>query len=692
MSDLTIIIPARNEIFLSNTIDDILQNMRGNTEIIAVLDGEWPYISITDNPKVTLLHYNEAIGQRAATNEAAKLSTSKYLMKVDAHCSFDEGFDVKMMDVMQDNWTMVPIMRNLHAFNWVCIKCGAKRYQGPTPVNCPSCDNTKGFKMEMVWVGKNNPQSTSYCFDSEPHFQYFNEFKHRPEGKGNLTETMSLQGSCFMVTRDKYFELNLCDEAFGSWGSQGIEISMKTATSGGKVMVNHKTWYAHMFRTQGGDFGFPYKLSGRQVSHAKKYAKDLFFNNKWDKQIYPLSKIIKKFWPIPGWTDEDLSNLLKNEMTVERPGIYSIVNNTNGHIYIGSATNLARRFGEHLRMFHRNDHENKHLQNAWNKYGESVFSFNIEYFCKNEELVTKEQKFIDDYKEKIGWDNMYNMNPIAYSALGHRHTEESLLKMSIQQSGENNGFYGKHHSEETKQKISEAHLGQKAGIVYYTDNRLDPIIMKAVQNSIKKSCPDCEIISVSLQPIDFGTKNIALNEKRGYLTMFKQILAGLEASTADVVFLCEHDVLYNKSHFDFTPPKRDVFYYNDNRWHVDTKTGRTLFYHAQSTSQLCADRKLLVEHYRKRVERVEKEGFSYRLGFEPGNHPYPRGVDFYTRESYFSEYPNIDIRHTNNLTKSRWTKEEFRNKKNLWAWTEGDSVPGWSWEKGKFYDFLVHFN
>jgi hypothetical protein len=64
-----------------------------------------------------------------------------------------------------------------------------------------------------------------------------------------------------------------------------------------------------MFRTQGGDFGFPYKISVRDQEKAKSYAKDLFFNNKWDKQVRPLSWLLEKFWPVKGWTEEDLAKL-----------------------------------------------------------------------------------------------------------------------------------------------------------------------------------------------------------------------------------------------------------------------------------------------------------------------------------------------------------------------------------------------
>jgi hypothetical protein len=53
--------------------------------------------------------------------------------------------------------------------------------------------------------------------------------------------------------------------------------------------------------TDGAFFSFPYPLSGKQVENAKKIAKDLFFNNKLDKQIHSLGWLVKKFWPVPGW-------------------------------------------------------------------------------------------------------------------------------------------------------------------------------------------------------------------------------------------------------------------------------------------------------------------------------------------------------------------------------------------------------
>lgn len=307
--DLSILIPARNEEFLKYTIEDILRNIRGNTEIIVALDGYWPNPVLHDHPRVTLIHFSKSIGQRASINACARLSRAKYVAKCDAHCAFDEGFDVKLMNDMKDNYTMVPVMRNLHVFDWVCGKCGNRTYQGPTPKSCSKCDNTDDFFKDIVWISKTNPQSDSYCFDTEPHFQYFREWRnssiYKEQLKTGLTETMSLQGSFFMCTRENYWKWNLCDESAGSWGNQGIEVALSTWLNGGRCIVSHKTWYAHLFRTQG-DFSFPYALSGKEVEKTKKYIKEKLFN----KYIVWL---IRYFSPVPGWTEEKIQELEKTE-------------------------------------------------------------------------------------------------------------------------------------------------------------------------------------------------------------------------------------------------------------------------------------------------------------------------------------------------------------------------------------------
>jgi glycosyltransferase involved in cell wall biosynthesis len=531
--DLTIIIPARNEIFLTNTVDDIISNMEAHTQVIVVLDGyehSWPDPPVNINPRVDVIHLSESIGQRAAINMAARMSKAPYIMKVDAHCAFGPGFDRIMLEDMQDDWTMVPKMYNLHAFDWVCPN-GHKRYQGKSGP-CKECgEPTDRY---MIWKPrgwqkeKPTPESTSMMFDRNMRFGYWSAYKQRQEG--DLVESMSLLGACWMVSRERFFELDMCDEAHGSWGQQGTEIACKTWLSGGRLIVTKKTWFAHLFRTQGGDFGFPYPNPG--ITKARAYSRDMWLNDKWDKAIYPLSWLIDRFAPVPGWDD-----------------------------------------------------------------------------------VTK-------------------------------------------------------------------------GVLYYTDNRLDDTIMEACQRQLKKAAGKHQIVSVSLEPIDFAD-NIHLPLERGYLTMFKQILAGLEALDTEIVFFAEHDILYHPSHFDFVPPEREKYYYNTNVWKVRLEDGhamRTSF--CQQTSGLCAYRDFLIDHYKKRIAIVEDIGYSRKMGFEPGTHGRGERVDDFKSQNWESKYPNLDIRHDKNLTPSRWSKDQFRNQRYTKGWQEAEEIPGWGLVKGRFIDIL----
>ena len=234
------------------------------------------------------------------------------------------------------------------------------------------------------------------------------------------------------------------------------------------------------------------------------------------------------------------------------------------------------------------------------------------------------------------------------------------------------------------------------GVIYYTDNQLDEKIMKACQKQIVKGIKEKYVVSASLKPMKFG-KNIYLELERGYLTMFKQQLAALEASDADVIFFCEHDVLYHPSHFKFIPPKKDVFYYNTNVWRVRETDGFAVRTDdCRQVSGLCAYRNLLIDHYHKRVKMVEKklEGFGEgkefkrfirEMGFEPGTHGRIKEFADLKSERWESKHPNVDIRRGSAVTRSKWKPEDYRNKRFAKGWQETKDIPSW----GKFLEFFV---
>lgn len=235
----------------------------------------------------------------------------------------------------------------------------------------------------------------------------------------------------------------------------------------------------------------------------------------------------------------------------------------------------------------------------------------------------------------------------------------------------------------------------KKGIIFFTDNELNPEIAHSVQSNLsniarQKSIP---IISSSLKKLEFGDKNIHFpSRKRGTLTMFVQILAALEHSHCEIVYFCEHDVLYHPSHFDFIPPTDDAYYYNTNVWKLwlDDRIATRVKTSTQ-VSGLAGYRDLLFGHYQRRVEKIlqnqkdlkamgmeiKNDGFSKHMGYEPGGHSKPRGVDEYQMHTWESEWPNVDIRHGGNFSKGRRRPEEFHDPRWAEGWTESKEIPGW---------------
>lgn len=349
MKDLSIIIPARNEIFLAKTIENILENIEADTEIIAVLDGYWPDPYVNDNPRVTLLHFTEPIGQRMATNLGVQLSRSKYMMKCDAHCSFDKGFDRKLMEDCEYNWTVIPRMYNLHAFDWKCSECGWTQYQGPKPDKCEKCGNTN-IEMSVVWKPRWNRKADFALFNFDMRFKYWNDYKNRVEAKDEIADVMCSVGACWFMHRDRYLEIDGLDEDHGTWGQVGVELACKSWLSGGRQVVNKKTWFAHMFRTQDG-FSWPYPISGKAVDKCRKYSQDLWKNNKWPKQKKKLSWLIDKFSPVPTWVENDATILYYTANKINNDFATRITNyiksNVNGMPII-SISQKPIDFGENI--------------------------------------------------------------------------------------------------------------------------------------------------------------------------------------------------------------------------------------------------------------------------------------------------------------------------------------------------------
>lgn len=152
-------------------------------------------------------------------------------------------------------------------------------------------------------------------------------------------------------------------------------------------------------------------------------------------------------------------------------GIYKIINKQNNNFYIGSSSDIKQRWRWHKYALRGNRHSNTYLQNAWNKYGEENFEFEVLMLCHELLLLRREQWFLDNWKPE------YNVNPIASkppSQKGKKHSKEAKEKLSKAHKGkilskkhknnissslkdlyktQKHHMVGKRHSEKTKNKI-----------------------------------------------------------------------------------------------------------------------------------------------------------------------------------------------------------------------------------------------
>lgn len=141
-------------------------------------------------------------------------------------------------------------------------------------------------------------------------------------------------------------------------------------------------------------------------------------------------------------------------------GIYTITNIENNKLYIGKTKNFYTRWSSHISNLRKNKHTSRHLQKAWNKYGENSFIFEILEECEEEFLYSLEHywcNLLNVHDEKYGY-NIERTHPYKKSygpMLGRNFTDEHKAKIG-------NANRGKKASEETRKKQSLSKLGKPA--------------------------------------------------------------------------------------------------------------------------------------------------------------------------------------------------------------------------------------
>lgn len=282
-NSVSVVIPARNEPFLKKTIDDLLLKASGDIEVIAVLEGYWPPANeIINDPRVIYIHFGKAGGMRNAINSCVAIAKGEYIMKLDAHCMVAEGFDGVLKADCEDNWVVVPTRNRLEPETWTL------RDVGKPPMNYmylayPTDPGVWGGAslQGREWTTKNKDE----------------ELK-----KVLIDDLMSAQGSCWFMKRDYFIWLEILEEEkYGTFTKEMQEIGMKVWLSGGRMVRNKKTWYAHWHK--GKEAGRGYPLSKAGLDKGARYTNRWMTEKMWAKQTLSFEWIIEKFWPVPTWPE-----------------------------------------------------------------------------------------------------------------------------------------------------------------------------------------------------------------------------------------------------------------------------------------------------------------------------------------------------------------------------------------------------
>lgn len=162
-------------------------------------------------------------------------------------------------------------------------------------------------------------------------------------------------------------------------------------------------------------------------------------------------------------------------------------------IYIGSSQDIGHRIeDEHIAQLDNHNHINNPFQSSWNQHKEKEgFVWWLLENCQEEKLLEIEQKYLDIYRPFADEYGGFNLSHNASSPMkgrkkskesiekwrktfkstmdnGHIHgnkgkkaSKETKEKMSKSFTGDKNSFYGKHHSEQTKEILRNQRLGKE---------------------------------------------------------------------------------------------------------------------------------------------------------------------------------------------------------------------------------------
>lgn len=210
-----------------------------------------------------------------------------------------------------------------------------------------------------------------------------------------------------------------------------------------------------------------------------------------------------------------------------KSGIYKITNTLNGRVYIGSAKEFKERWNDHRRNLAKNKHQNKYLQNDYNKFyqfcgNDDFLIFEILELTNGDkkERTLKEQHYIDKHYDHQ--KECYNIRKEALmSDSFYKHNNEIkkiLSNLAKKRTGNKNSNYGNLWSDEMKE-IQRKKVADRCSNPEYRKK------LSIAQKNKKMSLEQKNIINEKRK---IANKNAYHNN----LETKQKILAGLEKALA----------------------------------------------------------------------------------------------------------------------------------------------------------------
>jgi len=286
----SILIPSRAEKSenLGKTLNSIYDNATGEFEVIVGLNGQ-PWTEIEAYPNLRVIKLDENIGIKGMINLLAALARGKYIYKSDAHCSFGKGFDEILHANIEDDWIVMPRFKIIKDDWSIQMRDGQEEYYDYFYLSCPFTD-PRGFRFKAGGHWKERTQE-------------------RLESYPGVDETPQIHGSGWMMTKDRFFELGGFPNIDpNGHGQEPIWLALKNWLMGGKVMVNKKTWYAHLHQDNSVK-GYHYTREEEEYTYNTTASH--WMADKEPNLIYDMAWFVEKFYPMPSWP-EDWYQQLRN--------------------------------------------------------------------------------------------------------------------------------------------------------------------------------------------------------------------------------------------------------------------------------------------------------------------------------------------------------------------------------------------